>query len=126
LGKLGDDDGPYYNEQTSDWHRKKKAETYVHNPDLQYMDVTDRALFMLQLRGIPVTQKEFLAIKLSDGIYCESNKSYYINYNPAFALKTNLPYIVHGGDFLACRTEYDTWARNNPELHLRIVRGQDA
>jgi hypothetical protein len=126
LGKIGDDTGPYYIDQDSEWHQKKRAEMFKHNPDIQFMHVPERALFMLQSRGIAVTQKEWLAIMLSDGMYSETARSYYMNNTPAFQLKTNLPYIVHGGDFLACRTEYDTWARENPELRERIIRGQDA
>jgi predicted HD phosphohydrolase len=36
LGKLGDpDEGPYYVNQDSDWHRKR-GELYTHNENLQY------------------------------------------------------------------------------------------
>ena len=111
LGKLGDLKHEYYLPQTSEWHRNNKGEHFQLNGKLQYMDVTERALFLLQHFDIKVTQKEWLGIKLSDGPYGDANKSYLISFNKDFALKTNLPYVVHYADFLACRTEYDTWKR---------------
>lgn len=114
LGKLGDkEQGEYYLPQDSDWHRKNKGEIYKFNPSLQYMDVTDRALFILQQYQIPCTWKETLAIKLSDGLYHEANTSYLKSYNPEHELKTNLPRIVHIGDYISCRCEWDQWKIQN-------------
>lgn len=106
LGKLGNpDEGPYYVEQDSDWHRKR-GELYKQNENLQYMKAPERGLFLLQKYGVQVTQTEWLAIKLSDGIYDEGNKSYLINYAP-YAMKTNLPYIIHWADHISSRVEND-------------------
>ena len=106
LGKLGNpDEGPYYVDQDSDWHRKR-GELYKQNEQLQYMKAPERGLFLLQKHGIAVTQNEWLAIKLSDGIYDEGNKSYLINYAP-YAMKTNLPYIIHWADHISSRVEND-------------------
>ena len=114
LGKLGDkEQGEYYLIQESEWHRKNKGEIYKFNSELQYMDVTDRALFILQQYGIVCTWKETLAIKLSDGLYHEANKSYLMSYNPDHELKTNLPRIVHVADYISCRCEYDMWKLQN-------------
>jgi hypothetical protein len=114
LGKLGDkQQGEYYLIQESEWHRKNKGEIYKFNSELQYMDVTDRALFILQQYGIVCTWKETLAIKLSDGLYHEANKSYLMSYNPDHELKTNLPRIVHVADYISCRCEYDMWKLQN-------------
>lgn len=107
LGKLGDpDQGPYYLEQDSDWHRKNRGEMYKFNENIQFMTVTDRALYLLQKYGITVTEKETLGIKLSDGMYEDSNKAYYKCFVPN-AMKTNLPYILHWADHMSCRTEGD-------------------
>lgn len=119
LGKVGDTSGEYYIAQDSAWHMENRGEMFKFNPDIQFMNVTDRALYLLQLYGIEITQKEFLAIKLSDGIYEEANKKYYISYDPNMVLKTNLPYIVHQSDFIACRSEYDKW--KNGESNLDIL-----
>lgn len=106
LGKLGNpDEGPYYVEQDSDWHRKR-GELYKQNENLQYMKAPERGLFLLQKYGVQVTQNEWLAIKLSDGIYDEGNKSYMINFAP-YAMKTNLPYIIHWADHISSRVEND-------------------
>lgn len=106
LGKLGHpDEGAYYVEQDSDWHRKR-GELYKQNENLQYFKAPERGLFLLQKYGISVTQTEWLGIKLSDGIYDEGNKSYLVNYAP-YAMKTNLPYIIHWADHMSCRVEND-------------------
>lgn len=106
LGKLGNpDEGPYYVEQDSDWHRKR-GELYHQNENIQYMKAPERGLFLLQKYGVTVTQNEWLAIKLSDGIYDEGNKSYLINFAP-YAMKTNLPYIIHWADHISSRVEND-------------------
>jgi hypothetical protein len=107
LGKLGSpDEGPYYLEQDSDWHRKR-GELYKHNDNMQYMKVVDRALFLLQKYGIETTQKEWLAIKLSDGMYNEAAKAYLTNHVP-YSMKTSLPYIIHWADHMASQVEKDS------------------
>ena len=105
LGKLGTEDGPYYVDQDSDWHRKR-GELYKQNEHIQYFKAPERGLMMLQKYGIAITENEWLAIKLSDGIYDDGNKSYMINFAP-YAMKTNLPYIIHWADHMASRVEND-------------------
>lgn len=105
LGKLGTEDGPYYVEQDSDWHRKR-GELYKNNDTIQYFRAPERGLMMLQKYGVAVTEKEWLAIKLSDGMYDESNKSYLMNYAP-YSMKTNLPNIIHWADHMSSRVEKD-------------------
>jgi hypothetical protein len=111
LGKLGDETGAYYVPQTDDWFVKKRGEVFKHNNANQFWNVTDRALYNLQRYGIVCTWKETLAIKLSDGLYDENNATYLKTYNPEQVLRTNLPYILHTGDFLACHAEYDQWKK---------------
>jgi hypothetical protein len=107
LGKLGNpDEGPHYVDQDSDWHRKRGS-MYKHNENIQYMKVPDRSLFLLQKYGVELTQKEWLGIKLSDGLYDEGSKQYYINFVP-YGMKTSLPYIIHWADHMASQTENDT------------------
>jgi hypothetical protein len=106
LGKLGNPtEGPHYVDQDSDWHRKRGS-MYKHNENIQYMKVPDRALFLLQKYGIQITQKEWLGIKLSDGLYDEGSKEYYINFVP-YGMKTNLPRIIHWADHMSSQTEND-------------------
>jgi hypothetical protein len=105
LGKLGDNSGPYYVEQDSDWHRKNQGSVFKLNPDIHYMDVTHRALWLLQHYGIEFTQKEMLGIMLADGLYNKGNEKYFISYDENFQLKTDLPYLLHWADHMSCRIE---------------------
>jgi hypothetical protein len=106
LGKLGNPaEGPHYVDQDSDWHRKRGS-MYKHNETIQYMKVPDRALYLLQKYGIEITQKEWLGIKLSDGLYDEGTKGYFINFVP-YGMKTNLPRIIHWADHMSSQSEND-------------------
>ena len=102
LGKLGDLTEPYFLPQESAWHRENRGELYTKNPKLPWMTVTDRALFLLQHFGVVITSKEWRAIKVSDGLYEEGNKSYFINYGwPQPKWDTSLPYLLHWSDHMA-------------------------
>jgi hypothetical protein len=106
--EVGTSDDPYYVVQDSDWHRKNRWEVYKHNDDAQYMTVNDRSVFILQAYGITLTQNEYIAIKLTDGLYDESNKKYLIQYGAGFfPMRTNLPYIMHWADHMSARRESD-------------------
>lgn len=109
LGKLGDETGTYYKPQDQDW-LFKKGEVYKMNPDIQYMDVTDRAVYSLQRYSIQYNWKEFLGIKLADGMYNEATEKYLKSFRPELRLKTNLPIVIHLADYTSCRAEYDAWA----------------
>lgn len=112
LGKLGAEGKPYYLQQTDKWRQDKLGELYTHNSDLSYMLIQDRSLFTLQQNGIQVNEKEYLAIKLHDGLYDDVNKPYYLSFNPDSKLRTNLVYILHQADFLASKIEYDAWKQS--------------
>jgi len=112
LGKLGDPEfGDYYVPQSESW-KEKKGEVYKLNPHLPYMEVTDRAIYLLQKYGVDYTWKEYLGIKLADGIYNEASKKYLIQYNPDLALKTELPKIIHLADYMSCFTEHNIWVNS--------------
>ena len=115
LGKVGDMDKDYYVPQESEWHRKNRGEIFTHNGDLSYMTVTDRAVFLLNQFGISMTENEYIGLRLTDGLYEEANKSYYISYNPDWALKSNIAYVLHQADMMATKIEYDEWKRGNTE-----------
>ena len=105
LGKLGDLGKPYYVEQESDWHRKNQGSLFKQNPNINYFDVTHRALWLLQEYDIKFTQKEMLGIMLADGLYNKGNEKYFISYDENFQLKTELPYLLHWADHMSCRIE---------------------
>lgn len=107
LGKIGDENGPYYIPNPSEWHVKNQGAIYKHNPDLPYMAVPDRSLFILQQHGIPISFNETLAIKLHDGLYNEGNKEYLMSYSPDNKPITALPYILHQADLASARIEFE-------------------
>ena len=112
LGKLGDGAEPYYIPQTSEWHIKNHNEYYTRNPKLQYFDVTDRALWLLNQYGIKYTQKEQLGIHMADGLYNDATKKYFISYNEDFQVKTDLPYIIHWADHMSTRLENSEYRKS--------------
>jgi hypothetical protein len=105
LGKLGTNEEPFYIPNDSDWHIKNQGAHYKINNQMIHMRVADRSLFDLQKANIQVSENEFLAIKLHDGLYEEGNKPYYITFSEDAAIKSNLPYIIHQADLAASRIE---------------------
>ena len=122
LGKVGDMENDYYIPNESDWHRKNQGKIFTHNPKLQYMTVTDRAIFLLNQFGITMTEKEYIGLRLTDGLYEEANKSYYISYDPDWSLKSNIAYILHQADSMATHIEYDMWKRSLEEEKAEVVQ----
>ena len=106
LGKLGTIDNPVYIQNDSQWHIEKQGALYKYNPKVTHMRISDRSLFYLQQAGIEVTENEYLAIKLHDGLYEEGNKPYFMTYNKDTELKCNLVHILHHADMMASRVEY--------------------
>jgi len=123
LGKLGTGDEPYYLPQTSEWHQKNKNEYFTHNPNLQYFDVTDRALWLLSKYGIMYSEKEMLGIMLADGLFNEARKKYWVSYSEDFQLKTQLPYIIHWADFMACRVEHSQYCQSIGVIPFTMSNG---
>ena len=104
LGKIGTEEEEYYLPCEEQW-MLKKGQLFVMNPRLQYMKVAERSLMNLQRRGIELSEKEYLSIKLHDGLYEESNKAYLISFSEDYALKTYLPHILHQADMMAAKSE---------------------
>lgn len=104
LGKIGTKTEEYYIPCQEEWMRKKGQE-YVMNPNIQYMKVAERSLMILQQSQISVTENEYLAIKLHDGLYEDANKAYYISYSEDMQLKSTLPYILHQADLMCAKIE---------------------
>lgn len=126
LGKIGLEGKPNYLPQTDNWRKDKLGELYSYNSELPFMLIQDRSLFILQKNRIEMTENEYLAIKLHDGLYDDVNKPYYITFNPDSKLRTNLPYILHQADFLASKYEYDRWKNNQPAPAQTPVKGKSS
>jgi hypothetical protein len=105
LGKLGTNDEPMYLPNDSQWHIEKQGAIYKYNPNITYMRVADRSLFYLQQAGIQISENEYIAIKIHDGLYEEANKAYYITYNKDNDLRSNIAYILHQADLMASKVE---------------------
>ena len=110
LGKIGTEEAEQYVHNPSDWHRKNQGKLYINNPANAFMTVPDRGLKLLADRGIKVSENEWFAIKLHDGMYEEANKPYYVSWNPDSALRTNIPYVLHQADMMASRIEKEIMA----------------
>ena len=104
-----------YQVETSDWHRKNMGRMYKVNPNNQFTLVNDLSIWLLQHYGISITWNEMLGIKLTDGLYDESNKPYYISRTADSKLKNNLGYVMHQADHMAARIEYEMWRNEQPK-----------
>ena len=109
LGKIGDGDKPNYIPQTDKWRQDKLSEMYTYNPDLDFMLIPDRSLFILQKFGVRVDQKEFLGIRCHDGVFDKANEAYFFSNVESSRQKTALVSVLHTADFLASKVEYDMW-----------------
>lgn len=110
LGKLGIPGTPHYvinNEK----YQQDKGILYKQNLDNQWMSFNDRSIYLLNSFGVNFSVTEMLGIKLTDGLYDETNKQYLITYDINKKLKSNLPYIMHNADAMAARFEYERWAK---------------
>ena len=105
LGKLGTNDEPVYIPNQSQWHRENQGLMFNYNPVITHMRIAERSLFVLQKYGIQVSENEFLAIRLHDGLYEEANKQYYITYNKDTELRSNIAYILHQADLMSSKIE---------------------
>lgn len=105
LGKLGTNDQPFYLPNDSQWHIEKQGAYYKYNTKMTHMRIADRSLYYLQQAGISLSENEYLAIKLHDGLYEEANKAYFMPYGHEFEIKTNLVYILHQADLMSAKIE---------------------
>jgi hypothetical protein len=105
LGKLGDEDGPVYVPEHDDFWLKKGSQ-FNYNDQRQRMTTFDRSIYMLQKYGVKFTKNEMLGIRMADGPFDPSNKPYFEAPNP-FAHRSNIGYIIHWADFMACNSEKD-------------------
>lgn len=105
LGKLGTPEHPYYIRQDSDWHVKERKEYFKANPELEFMSITDRSLHTLQRYGIKLTDNEYMAIRLADGMYEDPNKTYFVKFEEDRQLRRNIVDVLHWADHMATKVE---------------------
>jgi len=108
MGKIGDDSDPYYLPQDSDWHADRGM-FYKLNPDIEYMKVQHRSLYLLQLYGIKLPMHVYKAILLHDGPHDQ--------YNTPYSMKEGLfAILLSHADVLAAMKEqrrYEKWEKEN-------------
>ena len=126
LGKIGDGDKPNYIPQTDKWRQDKLSEAYTFNPELDFMLIPDRSLYILQKFGISLSQKEYLGIKLHDGVFDDANKPYFFSNVESSRMKTNIVNILHTADFLASKIEYDIWKQNGGNAAPKTQKTQSS
>jgi hypothetical protein len=125
LGKMGSDEHESYIPQTDNWRKEKLGEDYMFNEKLAFASVPDRGLFLLQSHGIQYSFNEMITIQTHDGLYDEANKKYLLTYMPGQKARTALPSIVHQGDFMAARIEWEReWLhklkQGNPKPNFKL------
>ena len=86
------------------------------------MTVTDRAIFLLGHFKVPMSECEYIGLRLTDGMYEEANKTYYMSYNPDWSLKSNIAYILHQADMMASKIEFDQWKRGDHDIKVDKVK----
>ena len=107
LGKLGDTGKMSYIPNDSDWHVKNRGEIYKRNPELSWLNATDRTFYLLNKYGIVCTENEYFGIKLTDGLYDDDNKKYLIVYDQSKVVPTNMHHILHWADHMSTTIERD-------------------
>jgi len=124
IGKMGfpGEGNETYIPNDSEWHRKNMGRMYKVNPNNQFTLVNDLSIWLLQHYGISITWNEMLGIKLTDGLYDESNKPYFMSRTADSKLKTNLGFVMHQADCMAARIEYERWNNNKPIQSVSIKR----
>lgn len=120
IGKLGlpGNGNELYVWNQSEWHRKNQGKLYEKNIRLPWMTTFDRGMYMLNHFAIPVTPEEMIAIRLTDGLYDESNREYMIAFDLSKKLKTNISLISHHADIMAARFEFERWATHSGKFSL--------
>lgn len=104
LGKLGTNEKPFYVPNKDQWEIDKRGILYKYSYD-HHMRIADRSLYALQQAGISMSEAEYIAIKIHDGLYEEANKPYLLTFSPDAHLKTMLPHVLHQADLMASQIE---------------------
>ena len=126
LGKVGSLEGDYYVPNDSKWHIENQGKYYKRGKDLNFMTVTDRAIYLLNHFGLKMSENEYLALRLTDGMYEEANKTYLMQYLDENKVKSNIAILLHQADMLASRIEYENWKyQDEKPVPVRIVDKQE-
>jgi hypothetical protein len=109
LGKVGNETDNWYIPNESKWHVENQGKIYETNPQMHWMNLNDRTIYMLNHFGIRISEEELIGIKLTDGLFDENNKEYYMQFKASASLKITLPIVLHHADVIAARYEKERW-----------------
>lgn len=101
LGKLGIKGELHYTPNQEEWSQKKYGTLFNRNEKISYMTLTDRTFFTLNEYGISYNEKEYFAIKLTDGMYDEDNQKYLAGHDIKKQLRYKLQFIMHWADHMS-------------------------
>lgn len=101
LGKLGIAGELHYIPNQDEWSQKKYGTLFNRNEKISYMTLTDRTFFTLNHYGISYNEKEYFAIKLTDGMYDEDNEKYLKGHDIKKQLRYKLQFIMHWADHMS-------------------------
>ena len=101
LGKLGIKGDMEYQKNPSDWHVKNQGKLYVRNPKIKWLNHTDRTYLLLNQYEIQLSEKEYMGIKLTDGLYDDDAKKYLITYDRDKHLSSNMHLVLHQADMIS-------------------------
>lgn len=73
VGKIGMPGKPLYVKNDNEWEVRNRNITYKTNPDLAYMGLAERSLYLVS-KYIPLTDAEAQAILYHDGQYIDDNR----------------------------------------------------
>jgi hypothetical protein len=100
LGKLGISGELHYLPNDNDWEIKR-GHVFKRNDKISYMTLTDRTFYTLNHYGIQYSEKEYFAIKLTDGMYDDDNQKYLKSHDTKKQLKYKLQFIMHWADHMS-------------------------
>ena len=60
LGKVGNDTDSWYIPNDSQWHIENQGKIYKTNPDMHFMNINDRTIWLLNHYGIKISEEELL------------------------------------------------------------------
>ena len=101
----------HYIPETEAWWRNNRGRMYRKNPNVPTLSPFDKTMMLFNHYQIPVSINEMIGIRLTDGLYEESNKEYLMGFDLDTKLWNSLPYILHHADIMAFRYEFDLWKK---------------
>lgn len=95
----------YYVPQNSSWHRDNLGEFYKKNPEIPYMTVAQRSLWLLSQYDVKLSYDEYVSILIHDGWLLEENRKYALSRSEPL-----LAFVLQTADYAAMKQEKEEWS----------------